>query len=835
MAVTWPKGETDTAALSAVSVEAAARAAADILKQDAATAATDAELTAESVARIAADLLKQDAATAATDTELATGLSGKASTASVTAIDSRVAAVEGTVVPLPAASGTDDTAALNAALAANAGRTLRGRTDATYKISAPLIVDSGTALVMETCTVQLKAGSDCNMLQNRAVAPAATGSDAAVSSGSNVVTTAVSAQVGQTAIIVGAGGNGTGPLVGNITAVGGGTITLKTLDGRNANASATVSGAAIKVYNRDSNISIIGGTWDRGNNAGTGVGLHSLLLRHIDGLHVDIERYESTGGKYGVAPGDITNFSISVRDSNTSSTGFQMNGPAWNGEIPHIGGTAVDDLCPLTAGDYVTYQDTAGDIIGVHIGTVAGVSTGANLLKLLAGNGRLIDGITVDHVSGDAELNGVWIGDDAGQSSTTAGNYGTIDIGMVAATVGSGAYPVNIISPAAEHIRVKLSHRDANSTRPGVAVTGTTTRTIGRLTVEGNVTGPTAPAVQVNSTTVTVSELDVAGLVFNPTAAATMVDIHNGIVRDLTLDRCVAVGLASGSGIVLINSAGATLDRVKVLGGTYSNGNTFFSGLGSGATQLTLVGCDIASVSRVATAAGALTVILNGPTLRSISSAAFHANGGSVTVTGGGLYTSGTFTLVSRAASEALRVNGPTLAADVGLLTPSTGDVCLNTDSADAAAVVVMWDGAKWQPIGVFPEQIRINPATPSAKTGTWSVQVATSLPFNFHYLSNAQNDQVTYPVLLQAGTWKLAIMGSFGTSRGIYTIALDGVTVGTLDAYNAGGGFGTLELTGITVAKTGVKLLTLTMATKNASSSNYLASSSELVFTKTA
>jgi hypothetical protein len=57
--------------IAAISSEATARAVADALKQDAATASTDAErdaaIAAEASARQAADALKQDAATAATE------------------------------------------------------------------------------------------------------------------------------------------------------------------------------------------------------------------------------------------------------------------------------------------------------------------------------------------------------------------------------------------------------------------------------------------------------------------------------------------------------------------------------------------------------------------------------------------------------------------------------------------------------------------------------------------------------------------------------------------------------------------------------------------------
>jgi hypothetical protein len=53
---------------------------------------------------------------------------------------------------LPAPSGSDDLAAINAVLAA--GGFVRGRPDQTYLISGPLVVPSNTRLDMKRCTVQ---------------------------------------------------------------------------------------------------------------------------------------------------------------------------------------------------------------------------------------------------------------------------------------------------------------------------------------------------------------------------------------------------------------------------------------------------------------------------------------------------------------------------------------------------------------------------------------------------------------------------------------------------------------------------------------------------------
>ncbi|MEU5912803.1 hypothetical protein [Micromonospora sp. NPDC047527] len=76
---------------------------------------------------------------------------------------------EGTVL-LPPPSGGDDTGALNAALGRGSGGVVRGSPGAHYQVSAPLVVSSGTTLIMSGCTVTLATGSACNLLTNTAVA-----------------------------------------------------------------------------------------------------------------------------------------------------------------------------------------------------------------------------------------------------------------------------------------------------------------------------------------------------------------------------------------------------------------------------------------------------------------------------------------------------------------------------------------------------------------------------------------------------------------------------------------------------------------------------------------
>lgn len=79
----------------------------------------------------------------------------------------QVVALSGTGID--AAGAADSTTAINALLSANPGKVARGVPGASYLISAPLVLKSGTTLDMTGCTVTLAAGSNCNMLQNTQV------------------------------------------------------------------------------------------------------------------------------------------------------------------------------------------------------------------------------------------------------------------------------------------------------------------------------------------------------------------------------------------------------------------------------------------------------------------------------------------------------------------------------------------------------------------------------------------------------------------------------------------------------------------------------------------
>jgi hypothetical protein len=120
---------------------------------------------------------------------------------------------------------------------------------------------------------------------------------------------------------------------------------------------------------------------------------------------------------------------------------------------------------------------------------------------------------------------------------------------------------------------------------------------------------------------------------------------------------------------------------------------------------------------------------------------------------------------------------------------------------------------------------------------GTWAIFITAAAWFNgfFYNTGSAQNDEITFPVVLSAGTWTLTVLFDRNTDRGIATFALDGSSVGTVDMYGTSLVNQVGTIAGISVAADGKKILSMKAATKNASSSAYRLPIQLVVLTRTA
>lgn len=91
---------------------------------------------------------------------------------------------------------------------------------------------------------------------------------------------------------------------------------------------------------------------------------------------------------------------------------------------------------------------------------------------------------------------------------------------------------------------------------------------------------------------------------------------------------------------------------------------------------------------------------------------------------------------------------------------------------------------------------------------------------------AGAQNEEIQFFVNLAPGTYKVLLHCDVDVNRGIYTLALDGSSIGTFDSYAATRVVNTVQIinSAFVVSSNGMALFDIKMATKNASSSAYFA-----------
>lgn len=131
--------------------------------------------------------------------------------------------------------------------------------------------------------------------------------------------------------------------------------------------------------------------------------------------------------------------------------------------------------------------------------------------------------------------------------------------------------------------------------------------------------------------------------------------------------------------------------------------------------------------------------------------------------------------------------------------------------------------------------------ASSKANVGVWAPDFQTLAPLTLS--DGTQNASASYDFVCGSGTYQLDFTHLLGPDRGIYTIDIDGTTIGTLDGYAAS--FHTVGSTGLADATmttfTGIGLtasahvLRFTMAAKNASASAYKGCLSVAVLTRKA
>jgi hypothetical protein len=108
---------------------------------------------------------------------------------------------------------------------------------------------------------------------------------------------------------------------------------------------------------------------------------------------------------------------------------------------------------------------------------------------------------------------------------------------------------------------------------------------------------------------------------------------------------------------------------------------------------------------------------------------------------------------------------------------------------------------------------------------GTWEwFSGSTYMGGMFWNNSNTQNDEVLYKIFLDAGTYTFDVIGLTAPEYGIMTLLFGGVSQGTIDWYAAGGTTYNVKksIAGIVVAASGLVDLSIKIATRNGSATQW-------------
>jgi len=124
------------------------------------------------------------------------------------------------------------------------------------------------------------------------------------------------------------------------------------------------------------------------------------------------------------------------------------------------------------------------------------------------------------------------------------------------------------------------------------------------------------------------------------------------------------------------------------------------------------------------------------------------------------------------------------------------------------------------------------------AVAGTWEFFSITS-QILMGYLFNtthANNDQVTFPLVLGKGTYEVSMMYRTFNNRGKLDIALDGnIIINQLDQYSAGDTYNVIHRESAVVIRHPTKTLSFKVNGKNAASSDYYVNCSLISFRRVA
>lgn len=492
---------------------------------------------------------------------------------------------------------------------------------------------------------------------------------------------------------------------------------------------------------RDSNITLRLGTWDRGANGGTGNVSHSLFLRRIDGITIERIDYRSTGGKYGVALGDVTNYKVRDVTADCASDTVHITGPAYDGVIERVTSTGGDDIVAFTTTDYVSYDDVHGHIERCVVRDVTGDSITRVVLVCGsasgAGDGFDLRTITIENIEQTGTGNAVYVAAPNATTETVDNltirnahggeillrhpNMGTVTVEdgeSVALTPESGqtenrvnqlvmrrctrasgsAYDTLAVNNAIGEVGTALLEACGTSSGPLVTVAGAI-ETL-RI-VMPDFTSTNAGLVSVyNAGVIERMVIDQPDVSLATTHHLIRIS-NTAQIGSVVINDAAITAADSNSGILAYLDATATLGTVAVRGGALTGIGRVLEAItgGTGTVTVDLSGVTLSGCNRIAQVGGRTlnffydNIRMNGM----INQPVRIYDSGSATIHGNG-WSGYTGSAAVRSATEVLHVKAQDFPVDISITAKASGNRAMNTNAAlSSGAGPVICDGTTWK------------------------------------------------------------------------------------------------------------------------------------------
>ncbi|MBQ1027357.1 hypothetical protein [Micromonospora sp. C95] len=305
-----------------------------------------------------------------------------------------------------------------------------------------------------------------------------------------------------------------------------------------------LTNAAVTDGGRDANITVIGGSWVRAADVGgSGTDLHTLCFRRVDHLVLQGLTVKTSGDKYAISLGDVTDATVTRIQFEVRSDGVHIQGPAARTRVIAIRGVTGDDTVAITPRDWQSYDDVSGPVTDTLIEDIDVVSAAA-LVKVLGGSPDTAAlRTTVRGVAGLAHNNVIWIGDDTAEWRTTGGRVDELTVEQVAATTVPGRHVVFLNGSSVGRVQLRgLTFADSEADGAVVRVAPLTAATVEELAVEDVEVAHlgAGPLLSVEPTA-RLQQLRMGRLTIAASAAGATVLRIAGAVDDLTIEGVEAV------------------------------------------------------------------------------------------------------------------------------------------------------------------------------------------------------------------------------------------------------------------------------------------------------